>query len=85
MEPLMMFYGTECPHCHRMMPLVDRLEREAKISVARLEVWHDEKNYRVMENYDKDHCGGVPFFFNVKTGAWLCGEVPYEKLAAWAK
>jgi len=23
-----MFYGKECPHCHKMMPLVEKLEKE---------------------------------------------------------
>ncbi len=84
MEPLVMFYGTECPHCHRMTPLIDRLEREMGVKVARKEVWHNEENFRIMENADKKRCSGVPFFYNAKTDAWLCGEVPYEELTAWA-
>ena len=37
-----------------------------------------------MREYDKGYCGGVPFFFNKKTGKWLCGEVDYERLKKWA-
>lgn len=83
-DDLLFFYGTECPHCHRMDPLVERLEQEEKVKVTRLEVWHDEANAKILEDLDRGRCGGVPFFFNRKTGAWLCGEVPYEKLKAWA-
>ncbi len=67
-----------------MAPLVERLEREEGVNVARLEVWHNENNARLMREYDKGYCGGVPFFFNKKTGKWLCGEVDYERLKKWA-
>lgn len=78
------FYGKECPHCIRMMPLVERLEKEAGLKVERLEVWHDQENAKKLEEYDKGQCGGVPFFINTETGAIICGEAPYEKLKAWA-
>ncbi len=67
-----------------MAPLVERLEREEGVDVARLEVWHNENNAKLMREYDKGYCGGVPFFFNKKTGKWLCGEVDYERLKKWA-
>ncbi len=67
-----------------MAPLVERLEREEDVNVARLEVWHNEANARLMREYDKGYCGGVPFFLNKKTGKWLCGEVDYGRLKKWA-
>lgn len=78
------FYGKECPHCLKMMALVDRLEKESGLKVEKLEVWHNEENARRMEKYDKGQCGGVPFFVNTDTGATICGEAPYEKLKNWA-
>ncbi len=78
------FYGKECPHCLRMLPLVDRLEKEAGLKVERLEVWHDQENAKKLEEYDKGQCGGVPFFINTETGAIICGEAPYEELKKWA-
>lgn len=78
------FYGKECPHCLRMMPLVERLEKEAGLKVERLEVWHDQENAKKLEEYDKGQCGGVPFFVNTETGAMICGEAPYEELKKWA-
>jgi len=84
MENLLEFYGTECPHCIKMHPLVERLEKETGVKVEKFEVWHNEENSRKMDEYDKDYCGGVPFFFNTKTNKWICGETGYEDLKRWA-
>ncbi len=78
------FYGRECPHCHKMEPLVERLEQEAGVKVEKFEVWHDAENAKKMARYDNGRCGGVPFFMNTETGAMICGEVSYEELKAWA-
>jgi hypothetical protein len=67
-----------------MAPLVERLEGEENVNVAKLEVWHNEANAKVMKEYDKGYCGGVPFFFNKKTGKWICGSADYEGLKKWA-
>ena len=81
---LLMFFGTDCEHCHEMDPLVEKMEKELKIQLTKLEVWDHIDNARIMEKYDKNYCGGVPFFFNKKTGKWICGSTSYEKLKAWA-
>jgi hypothetical protein len=67
-----------------MEPLVARLQEEEGVEVVRLEVWHNEENARLLRQYDQGHCGGVPFFYNVRTQRWLCGSVEYERLKAWA-
>jgi hypothetical protein len=67
-----------------MAPLVERLESEEGVNVGKLEVWHHEANAKIMREYDKGYCGGVPFFFNKKTGKWICGETDYERLKQWA-
>lgn len=85
MGELLMFTGQECPHCEVMKPLVAKLEKELKVKVDKLEVWHNAKNAQMMQQYDKGRCGGVPFFFNKKTGKFICGSVPYEKLKSWAR
>lgn len=81
---LLDFYGKECPHCVKMMPLVDRLEKEAGVKVERYEVWHNGDNAKKMEEYDKGRCGGVPFFVNTDTDKIICGETTYEELKTWA-
>jgi hypothetical protein len=67
-----------------MAPLVERLEEEEKVNIGKLEVWHNEANAKIMREYDKGYCGGVPFFYNKKTGKWICGETDYERLKKWA-
>jgi len=81
---LIEFYGTECQHCNDMEPLVKKLEAEFKLKVNKIEVWHNDNNARMMQKYDKGYCGGVPFFFNEKTGKWICGAVNYAELKKWA-
>lgn len=83
-DELLQFYGTECVHCHEMEPFVERLEQEEGVTTKKLEVWHNSENAGIMRQYDKDFCGGVPFFYNTKTGKWICGSTSYEKLREWA-
>jgi hypothetical protein len=81
---LIEFYGTECSHCRTMEPLVERLQDEEGLEIARLEVWHNEENARRMRELEQGRCGGVPFFYNTQTSQWICGSASYEKLKAWA-
>jgi thiol-disulfide isomerase/thioredoxin len=85
MGDLLEFYGTECPHCIEMEPLIKKLEKETGIKVERFEVWHNSKNANMMKEFDKGFCGGVPFFFNKKTKKWVCGSTSYENLKKWAQ
>jgi thiol-disulfide isomerase/thioredoxin len=78
------FYGTDCPHCMNMKPLIERLEKEEGVHLESKEVWHDKENQKVMESFDTGLCGGVPFFYNTETKNFLCGEVDYEDLRVWA-
>ncbi len=81
---LLEFYGTECVHCNEMKPLVERLEKEEKVVVQKLEVWHNAANAKILEQYDQGICGGVPFFYNKKTAKAICGAVDYPALKKWA-
>jgi thiol-disulfide isomerase/thioredoxin len=82
---LIEFYGTECSHCRTMEPLVERLQEEEGVEIARLEVWHNEENARRMRELEQGRCGGVPFFYNTRTNQWICGSASYDKLKSWAK
>jgi len=91
MSKLVMFHGRECPHCRKMMPLVDKMIEEEGVEIEKLEVWHDEKNADTMRSH-RDlitaKCGGqlrVPTFLNTETMDLFCGEVEYEELVDWAK
>lgn len=79
------FYGFECPHCQKMRALSDKLVKEFNIHIERKEIWHNKKNMALIKEFDKgDKCDGVPFFYNDKTGGWICGEAKYEDLKKWA-
>ncbi len=90
MSKLIMFHGQECPHCRRMMPLIEKLEGETAVRFDKREIWHDEKNADLMRSYKPvitPKCGGqlrVPTFINTETNDVICGEVEYDKLKAWA-
>lgn len=77
------FYGEECPHCHTMMPLVDKLIEEG-VEIKKMETWHNEENATLFEQKDKGKCGGVPFFYHDESGASLCGETSDDEVRAWA-
>ncbi|MFQ5814868.1 MAG: thioredoxin family protein [Dehalococcoidia bacterium] len=81
---LIEFYGTECVYCMHMEPLLERLRDEEGVEVKKIEVWHNETNAKLMMEYDKGYCGGVPFFYNKRTGKRICGAVDYEALKKWA-
>ena len=82
---LLEFYGTECVHCKDVEPLLERMKKEEKIEITRLEVWHNMKNAELLQKLDGGKCGGVPYLYNKKTGKWICGTPTYEKLVSWAK
>jgi thiol-disulfide isomerase/thioredoxin len=83
---LIEFYGTECPHCRRMDKIVAELEKKKKITIAKLEVWHDEENKKILEAIPEfNKCRGVPFFFNRTSGKFICGECSLEDLEKWAE
>ena len=90
MQNLLMFVGTECPHCDAMRPLVAKLSFETGVQISERDVWKSEPDARLLENYQEEiaktdpECQGIPFFYNTTTGDYLCGEVSYRQLKKWA-
>ena len=87
-QRLVMFSGEECVHCKEMDPILADLDKEG-IHVEHVEVWHHAENAAYLESIDKNpdgevFCGGIPLFYNEKTGKKLCGNQKIEKLRAWA-
>jgi thiol-disulfide isomerase/thioredoxin len=84
-----MFHGRECPHCRKMMPLVEKLEKDTGLAFDKKEVWHSEENANLMRSLKEiiyAKCGGdlkVPTFYNSETKDVVCGEMAYEALKAW--
>ena len=85
MNHLLFFTGNDCPHCDMMRKLAERLDHEFGITVDEREIWQNETNYRLLENYlEKKDCPGIPVFVNTQTGVLLCGEITYKQLQSWA-
>ena len=89
-DRLIEFSGTECVHCKEMEQIREKVEKELRVKITRLEVWHNSENAKLLKEVDKDEhgnefCGGVPFFFNEKTKKKICGNTSFEKLKAWAE
>lgn len=80
---LYLFYGKECPSCHDVMPLVDKLIVEG-VGIEKLEVWHNDENAKKFEEIDSGKCGGVPFLMNTDSGEWICGPESEEMFRKWA-
>ncbi len=80
---LYFFYGEECPHCHQMLPIVDRMIEDGT-AIEKLETWHNDDNAKKLEEIDGGKCGGVPFFYNDESKMWICGATSEERLAKWA-
>lgn len=86
MNHLLFFSGADCDHCEIMRRLIERLNHEFGIVVDEREVWNNEANYRLMENYLKESdCPGIPVFMNTQTNVLLCGEITYKQLVSWAQ
>ena len=84
MSDLVMYYGTECVHCHELMPSIERLEAEMSVTVDKKETWHDSANKAEWQKESEGKCPGVPFLLNKKTGKFICGKAEYDKLKEWA-
>ena len=74
------FYGDGCPHCEKMAPKVEELEKEEDVEVKQLEVWNDQENAEKQAELEAGKCGGVPFFYNTESDEWICGEANLEEL-----
>ena len=81
---LVEYYGTECHFCVLMAPDIAKLEKELNVKIEKKECWHNAKNQAEFMKDSAGKCGGVPFFLNRKTGKFICGAAPYDKLKAWA-
>ncbi len=79
LEHIIEFYGETCPHCIALKPIVKGLEKDLGVEIRKLEVWNDDKNKKLMMEYEDiigDACGGfaaVPALVNTKTKQALCG------------
>lgn len=82
---LLEFYGETCPHCVEMKPMIAKVEKDLGVSIEKIEVWNNEANATRLQDIDKGLCGGVPFFYNTETKAFICGSSDEKTITAWAK
>ncbi len=68
-----------------MAPIVDDLRKNLGVAIEQYEAWHNEENLKKFREYDKNFCGGVPFFINTDTGKSICGEAAYDAFLKWAQ
>lgn len=81
---LLEFYGTECVVCHQMEPLIERAKEELKVNVQKFECWHNAANMQYAQKLMADKCMSIPFFYNKKTGDYICGRADYNRVKQWA-
>lgn len=73
-----------------MRPLIAKLAFDTGIILDERDVWKNQADFRIYENYQDlvkktdPECEGLPFFYDTQTGTYLCGEVSYRELKAWA-
>ena len=80
-----MFYGATCPMTTRAEPIVAKVETALNTKVDRLEVYKNEENLKKYKEVGGlELCGGVPFFYNTKTGSTVCGVREEAIITAWA-
>jgi len=90
-EPyLVEFHASHAEQCDEMKPVMRRVERKLGTRFLKYEVWSDPAAYKLMQFLDKNpagksQCGGLPFFYNRKTGAVVCGATTEANLENWAK
>lgn len=73
------FYATWCPHCRKMMPIIQKLEDHDELILLRYDI--DDPNSRRLVNYY--HVQAVPLMMIYRSGEQLWrwnGEIEEEEL-----
>ena len=89
-EPyLIEFHAAGADQCDEMKPAMTAVEKELGTRILKWDVWSDPAAYKLMQFLDKgpdgrSKCGGLPFFYNRKTGKIVCGATTEKNLMNWA-
>lgn len=73
------FYATWCPHCRRMLPIIDKLENHNELILLRYDI-DEEQNKRLIDYYQVQ---AVPLMMIYRSGEQLwrqSGEIGEEEL-----
>jgi len=85
---IILYYGNECPYCHKIMPLIDDLIKEDK-NIIKKEVWNNKDNdneFASLKEIVIPACGGeflVPCFYDKKNNEALCGALKIKEVKKW--
>lgn len=80
---LVEFHSDNCDHCEQMEPVLQRLERDLATKVRRINIFRRREFYSLLEAMGHDECGGLPFYYNRRTGQAICGATSYANLRRW--
>jgi hypothetical protein len=89
-EPyLIEFHAAGADQCDEMKPAMSAVEKTLNTRILKWDVWSDPAAYKLMQFLDKgpdgrSKCGGLPFFYNRKTGKIVCGATTEKNLMNWA-
>ena len=90
-EPyLIEFHAAGADQCDEMKPAMSAVEKSLNTRILKWDVWSDPAAYKLMQFLDKgpdgrSKCGGLPFFYNRKTGKIVCGATTEKNLMNWAQ
>ncbi|SCN62524.1 conserved Plasmodium protein, unknown function [Plasmodium chabaudi adami] len=82
---LLAFHSEDCEYCNSMEPLLKKLKEEEGIEFLKLEMYENSYNFELLQQLDYNNlCGGLPYYYNLKTHYNICGATTYHNLRKWA-
>ncbi|CRH00375.1 conserved Plasmodium protein, unknown function [Plasmodium relictum] len=82
---LLCFHSKDCEYCNSMEKLLKKLKEEENIKFLKLEMYENTYNFELLQQLDYNNlCGGLPYYYNLKTHYNICGATTYKNLRNWA-
>ncbi|CRG93058.1 conserved Plasmodium protein, unknown function, partial [Plasmodium gallinaceum] len=82
---LLCFHSEDCEYCNSMEKLLTKLKEEENIKFLKLEMYENSYNFELLQQLDHNNlCGGLPYYYNLKTHYNICGATTYKNLRNWA-
>ncbi|KJP85700.1 hypothetical protein AK88_04678 [Plasmodium fragile] len=82
---LLCFHSEDCEYCNSMEKLLTKLKEEEGVNLLKLEMYENSYNFELLQQLDYDNlCGGLPYYYNLKTHYNICGATTYHNLRNWA-
>ena len=68
----------------QMEVLIDKLENKMPVGITKIIVGNVKDPKTILwKHLDNERCKGLPFFYNVNTGASICGATTWDNFVAW--